>query len=167
VVFALDNDGKDMKSEKLIEASAKRLIAQGKDVSFMLPRALKAAKQDYNDILKQVGKEAIKQDFSQSFSIEEGSLNTENLKSTFTIYHQNRVNHEQVLHNIMAKERDNSHSLSSISDKMIADYSMKLNQERHSIERQNSDTYRNLTTAKEEKVPATLSGKYKEFEHEI
>ena len=98
---------------------------------------------------------------------EEGSLNTENLKSTFTIYHQNRVNQEQVLHNIMAKERDNSHSLSSISDKMIADYSMKLNQERHSIERQNSDTYRNLTTAKEEKVPATSSEKYKECEREM
>ena len=67
----------------------------------------------------------------------------------------------------MAKEIQSSHSLSSISDKMIADFSTKLNKESYSIEQKNIETYKNLTAGKDAKVPAALSEKHKEIEHEI
>ncbi len=70
VIFCLDNDGKNLKTDQTILAAANRLKENQKSVSFMTPNNLKVPKQDYNDILKQVGKDAIKHDFINAISYE-------------------------------------------------------------------------------------------------
>ncbi len=70
VIFCVDNDGKNLKTDQTILAAANRLKENQKSVSFMVPGSLKASKQDYNDILKHVGKDAIKRDFINAISYE-------------------------------------------------------------------------------------------------
>jgi conjugative transfer relaxase protein TraI len=71
VIFCLDNDGKNLKTDTTILASANRLKESQKVVSFMVPNDLKILKQDYNDILKQKGKEAIQMGFMRAISYDE------------------------------------------------------------------------------------------------
>lgn len=68
VIFCLDNDGKNLQSDKAIMDAANRLIANGKEISFMVPNDLNMQKQDYNDILKHRGIDAIKRDFNHAVS---------------------------------------------------------------------------------------------------
>lgn len=70
VVFCTDNDGKDLKSDKVIASAVKRLVESNKQVSIMVPTALNSAKQDYNDILKIVGVDPIKNDLKNAISSE-------------------------------------------------------------------------------------------------
>lgn len=69
-IFCLDNDGKDLKIDSLIKNAASRLINYQKEVSFMVPNGLDIKKQDYNDILKHKGMEAVKVDFQRAISYE-------------------------------------------------------------------------------------------------
>ena len=71
VIFCLDNDGKNLKTDATILASANRLRESQKVVSFMVPNDLKILKQDYNDILKHKGKEAIHMGFMRAISYDE------------------------------------------------------------------------------------------------
>lgn len=70
VVFCLDNDSKDMKDDKIIFESAKRLHEAGKNVSLTLPSALGNIKQDYNDVLKKLGTIPIKNDVQKAESFQ-------------------------------------------------------------------------------------------------
>ena len=78
VIFCLDNDGKDLKKDSLISKAAERLAAHKKEVSFMVPSGLDMKKQDYNDILKHKGNEAIQDDFRQAISYQDFYKNTAN-----------------------------------------------------------------------------------------
>jgi conjugative transfer relaxase protein TraI len=70
IILCLDNDGKNLKTDSLILAAAIRLRDAKKTVSFMVPNGLKTLKQDYNDILKVLGKDTIRADFYNSIPYE-------------------------------------------------------------------------------------------------
>lgn len=70
VILCLDNDGKDLKSDKIITSAIKRLVENNKQVSIMVPKALQDDKQDYNDILKKIGLKPIKTDLKNAISYE-------------------------------------------------------------------------------------------------
>lgn len=67
-ILCLDNDGKDLKRDKVILESTKRLVADHKQVSLMVPSNRNQPKQDYNDILKMDGTHPIKNDFDRAIS---------------------------------------------------------------------------------------------------
>lgn len=66
VVFALDNDGNNLKTDKLIKEAATRLLEHKKEVSFMVPNNIQTSKYDYNDVLTLKGEGAIQHDFKQA-----------------------------------------------------------------------------------------------------
>lgn len=68
VVLCLDQDGHDIKSDKLILNATKRLLDANKDVNLMIPKAVGQQKTDYNDVIKMQGINPIKDDFSRSVS---------------------------------------------------------------------------------------------------
>lgn len=78
IIFCLDNDGKDLKKDDLVLKAADRLVAHKKDVSFMVPNGLEMKKQDYNDILKHRGSEAIQNDYRYAISYNDFYKNTGN-----------------------------------------------------------------------------------------
>jgi hypothetical protein len=77
VIFCLDNDGKNLRTDTTILAAANRLREHQKEVRFMLPTDLKSPKQDYNDTLRQAGNSVIQRDFSASISYEDFYKNKE------------------------------------------------------------------------------------------
>lgn len=81
VVFCLDNDGKDIKSDKVITSAVKRLVESNKQVSIMVPTAVNNVKQDYNDVLKNVGIDPIQNDLKNAISSEKiyGNMNRDSL----------------------------------------------------------------------------------------
>ncbi len=68
ITFCLDNDGKNIREDKIIFESAKRLREAGKQVNLVVPTTLGNIKQDYNDVLKKSGVEPIKQDIQKAVS---------------------------------------------------------------------------------------------------
>jgi hypothetical protein len=70
-IFCLDNDGRNLKTDRTILEAANRLSDHKKEVSFMLPTGLDMKKQDYNDILKQRGIAAIRHDFQHAISYDD------------------------------------------------------------------------------------------------
>lgn len=66
VILCLDNDGKDMRSDPIVSAVAKRLADHGKQVGMMMPETLQATKQDYNDVLRLAGTDAIQADYGRA-----------------------------------------------------------------------------------------------------
>lgn len=81
VVFCVDNDGKDLKSDKVIASAVKRLEENNKQVSIMMPTALSHTKQDYNDVLKNLGVDPIQNDLKNAISAEKiyENINKDNL----------------------------------------------------------------------------------------
>ena len=65
-VLCLDQDGKDLRSDKIILTAAKRLIESHKDVYLMVPTSAPQLKQDYNDVLKTQGSSTIRRDYEQA-----------------------------------------------------------------------------------------------------
>lgn len=149
VIFCLDNDGQDIKSDKLIAESAKRLVDSNKYVSFMIPTTLAQSKQDYNDILKQVGDTAIKRDFDRSISYND-------------IYGINKDTRM-----ILAYQVNNFSKLPVISDKMIADFSKEAARKDYQTDMKNLDAYRAITASHEQSETAKKIEKTKDFEVEI
>lgn len=68
VVLCLDNDGNQPEGDKLINAAAQSLLAQGKQVWLAKP---KEAGQDYNDVLKNQGLEAVKKEIYAAVSYDD------------------------------------------------------------------------------------------------
>ncbi|MHB1949562.1 MAG: AAA family ATPase, partial [Gammaproteobacteria bacterium] len=71
VVLCLDNDGKNFREDIIIFEASKRLADFGKKVSFIVPTALGNQKQDYNDVIKKSGIEAIRSDLGKPISYSE------------------------------------------------------------------------------------------------
>ena len=67
VIFCLDNDGKKLIEDKVIESAVMKQVADGKTVKVMLPTALLQDKQDYNDVIKLKGVAAIQKDYREAF----------------------------------------------------------------------------------------------------
>ena len=70
-VFCLDHDGKDVRADKTIFESTKRLNDANKQVAFMVPESINQQKQDYNDVLKSQGTQPIKNDFDHAISAQD------------------------------------------------------------------------------------------------
>lgn len=70
-VFCLDHDGKDVRADKTIFESAKRLNDANIQVAFMIPESINQQKQDYNDVLKSQGTQPIKNDFDHAISAQD------------------------------------------------------------------------------------------------
>ncbi len=70
-LFCLDYDGKDVRADKTIFESAKRLIDANKQVAFIVPENINQQKQDYNDVLKSQGTQPIKNDFNHAISAQD------------------------------------------------------------------------------------------------
>jgi conjugative transfer relaxase protein TraI len=66
MIFCLDNDGKNIRDDKIIYEAAKRLINAGKNVHLIMPTALGNQKQDYNDLIKKGGIEAVRHDVNKA-----------------------------------------------------------------------------------------------------
>ncbi len=100
VMFCLDNDGKKISDDKIIFEAAKRLNHLGKQVTLIVPTALGNPKQDYNDIIKKLGPDAIKSDLNKPVSYQDmyrsnlsGSLtNTSSLQEKATCLADNMTN---------------------------------------------------------------------------
>lgn len=97
-VFCLDNDGKDLKSDKVIASAVKRLVEANKQVSIMMPTTLNSAKQDYNDILKMAGVDPIKNDLKNAISYENiyGDMNKNNLSLSSSQVNMLKQNNNQI-----------------------------------------------------------------------
>ncbi len=68
VVLCVDNDGKKISDDRIIFEAGKRLNHLGREVSLIVPTALGNQKQDYNDIIKKLGPDAIKSDLNKPIS---------------------------------------------------------------------------------------------------
>ncbi len=123
VIFCLDNDGKNLKTDKTILAAANRLKESQKTVSFMVPNALKTPKQDYNDILKQLGKDAIKRDFSNAVSYED-------------FYKDTGVGAGKITPHLSQS--------SQISDKKVAQFVKETRRESHHIHKSSLNAYNGM-----------------------
>jgi len=116
VIFCLDNDGKDIKADKLITESAKRLLENNKQVSFMLPTILKNNKQDYNDVLKQLGSDPIKNDFDRAIPYAELHSNVHHAIKNHIDIIQPTINTNAIS---IIKDMINVEKLPTISDKPV------------------------------------------------
>lgn len=123
VIFCLDNDGKNLKTDQTILASANRLKENQKSVSFMVPNNLKAPKQDYNDILKQFGKDAIKRDFINAISYE-------------NFYNQTSI--------VVDKKSQELSQPTQISDRKITQFVKEIQRESLQINNANLNAYTEL-----------------------
>jgi hypothetical protein len=132
VIFCLDNDGQDLKKDKLIQESAKRLQDQKKEVQFMVPQGLALAKQDYNDILKQKGVAAVRQDFEGAISYADFYKVDGKLQPKQTTPLPN----SSVIHQVLKGDKDVIHlakntlgaSANTVSDKVVGQFARQLNQ---------------------------------------
>jgi len=116
VIFCLDNDGKNLQSDKVIFTASHKLIESKKEVSFMVPNGLNIQKQDYNDILKQIGVGAIQRDFHQAVSYVDfySSNNNERIKMKNNIILPN----QKVIQKII---RDEKYLSSSVIKEIISE----------------------------------------------
>lgn len=167
VIFCLDNDGQNLKSDKLIAESAKRLVENNKQVVFMLPTSLKDQKQDYNDVLKHAGHDAIKRDFEGAISYKDMYGNAQNGTANHLLAHQEMINHDKTAHAILAKNIDSDHKLTPISDQMIANFSKQSLKSNHKIDMKNVDAYKAMMPRHDQNEIAKTIPKIKDIEHEI
>ena len=161
VIFCLDNDGQNVKSDKLIAESAKRLVDSNKHVFFMVPTTLSQSKQDYNDVLKHVGDGAIKRDF-------DGAISYNDMYGiSKSIINDSLINHDKAARTILAHQANRLSKLPVISDKMIANFSKETTRRDHQADMKNIDAYRVITTHHEQGDVAKKMEKTKDFEVEI
>lgn len=67
IVLCLDNDGKSPRSEKAIQLAVENLLAEGKQVWVAMPETIKT---DYNDLLKEGGIQAVKNNIEHAIPYE-------------------------------------------------------------------------------------------------
>jgi hypothetical protein len=172
VIFCLDNDGKNSQADKMIIESAKRLINSHKQVAFMLPTSLSTPKQDYNDILKQIGQEVIRQDFEKAVSCGEWyDKNQNSLISTTGLTHSKMINqaitHDKSLQTTLVNSAINSVKQPQISDKTISDFNREQTKNNHFNETKNKEAYSEMTHRTHQVDVTKTIPKMKEFEQEI
>jgi conjugative transfer relaxase protein TraI len=164
VVFCLDNDGKNLKTDATILAAANRLKENQKTVSFMVPSDLKTSKQDYNDILKQRGKEPIQRDFSRAISYADfykATGKTTPLPSQRTI--DSVLNNEA---NVLPSLTQHLGQSSQISDKQLIQLAKETQRETHQIKKTNLDSYKQMTPSIKTETTRSITPQ-KDIEHEI
>jgi hypothetical protein len=129
-IFCLDQDGKDVRADKMIFESAKRLIEANKQVAFMVPSSAAQSKQDYNDVLKQSGQSVIKRDFDKAISYAEMYGNAYHAPIKDLALYQKEMATLATKHEKMTQSIIKGHLLdhphpSRLSDKMVTDLSKK------------------------------------------
>lgn len=167
-IFCIDNDGQNIKEDKLISESAKRLIEKNKQVAFMFPTHLKDQKQDYNDVLKQGGQDAIKRDYNNAISFKElyGS-NIGNHADGLISHHQKMMNHDKIDHATLAKTTNYVLKPAALSDKIIENFAKETMQKHHQINKKNVEAYQSMQSNQHVNDHAKPVTKIKDFEHEI
>ncbi len=130
VVFCLDQDGKDIKSDKTVFESAKRLSDVNKQVSLMIPSAASGVKQDYNDVLKQAGEVAIRRDFESATPYKSMYKEDQSIVVNGVLLNQKQVTalvkqHEKMTIASLDLSHIKNNSRATLSEKMIADLAKK------------------------------------------
>ncbi len=168
VIFCLDNDGNEFKIDKVIAESSKRLVEHNKQVTFMLPTALTDPKQDYNDILKSIGKDAIKDDYEKQISYKDMYEITQDRASHNPVLnHRNTFKREINGSEIHVKIRHNQHLLPAISDKMIIDFSKESIKNIRQKDMKHIDAYKAIRPQNHNDEMTKTNSKHKDVEREI
>jgi conjugative transfer relaxase protein TraI len=167
-IFCLDNDGQNIKEDKLISESAKRLVEKNKQVAFMLPTHLKDQKQDYNDVLKQGGHYAIKRDYENTISFKElyGTMGN-NHAGDLLSHHQKMMSHDKNNPATLAKTANHCLKETTLSDKIIANFTKETIHKHEQINKRNIEAYQSMQPIQHANGPAKTVTKIKDFEHEI
>lgn len=169
VIFCLDNDGKNLKTDAVILAAANRLKAHQKKINFIVPNALKTVKQDYNDILKQKGKEAIQRDFSHAMTYDDFFKNDGAIaKKIDPLPSQKTLN--KALKNesgALPKIAREAHRPLIISDKQIAQISKEVHQESLQINKAMMTSYREISQVTKQNEPPKSIAPTRDIEREI
>lgn len=175
VVFCLDNDGKNLKTDKIILSASNRLIENKKDVSFMVPSGLNMLKQDYNDILKQKGCEAIKKDFQQAILYADFYKKNEGL-SIKTTANQIELPSQKIIREVVESEKNrvsefakctDGHTISQqIDSKFMSNFAKDISKDTRQSDKAYLDSYQAMKRdiPQKEMKPITIS---KDIEHEI
>jgi hypothetical protein len=167
VVFCLDNDGQDIQSDKLIAQSAKRLIDNHKQVSFMFPTCLSSKKQDYNDVLKHAGQAAIQRDFEHRIPYQTFyGLSRDKDSPNLVSHYKSSVNQDSKSFATLSQRINHLSPSPLITDKMIDHFSTKITQNNHQIEIKNLNAYKSLSLSPDHNLPKTIR-KIKDIERDI
>lgn len=126
VVLCLDQDGKDLKADKTVFESAKRLSDANKQVALMVPSAASVVKQDYNDVLKQVGEAAIRRDFDSAIPYKSMYPDSQSVVVNGTSLDRKQVavlanQHEKMIGAAIDLISANGKTRTPFSEKMIAE----------------------------------------------
>ncbi len=179
IIFCLDNDGKNLKSDKVILAASTRLVSDKKEVSFMIPNGLSLPKQDYNDILKQKGCDAIKRDFQQAIPYADFYSQDTNYPIKIND-DQDKLPSKKIIREVMRNEKEISPSLvksinhqpvlQKISEEMISNFAKDASREASHFIKTHSSAYKQI-----QKIQSDISEKeiikpiniHKDIEREI
>ena len=167
-IFCIDNDGQNIKEDKLLSESAKRLVGKNKQVAFMLPTHLKDQKQDYNDVLKQGGNDAIKRDYENTISFKElyGTMGNNHTGDVLS-HHQKMMGHGKIDHVTVSKTVNPHLKVTTLSDKIIANFTKEIVHKHEQINKKNIEAYKSMQPIQDTSDHANTATKIKDFEHEI
>ena len=144
VLLCADNDGINLKEDRVFNKTISILEKAGKKVSIVIPDSIKGlAKSDYNDTLKQGGIKAVFDNINPVYQRalrEENAIN--NAINQSTIQENNAIN--------VSQYHGNS---PSIDAKSIDQYLDKMNKKQDEITKNNLDYAKKLETEKQTIVP--------------
>jgi conjugative relaxase-like TrwC/TraI family protein len=141
VTLCVDNDGQNIKEDKLILEAAKRLIESGKEVRLAIPTALHT-KQDYNDIIREKGTNTIVKDIKNAVSYAEFYGIKSDNKQHNAIY--NAISYlDKSTYSIDHKALNTTVSL-PISSEKIQSYANRMSESLVQNDKKNIGIYRSL-----------------------